>query len=234
MVFALAVGATALSSLFAIATAKRAGAGRGPHQVAWTVALVCFAAASGAMAVGVSTGWDQGTYRVFYLAGAILSVPWLALGTVFLLLGGRAGRAARAGLLFFSGLATGATLATGLEPISGTAIPVGKDVFESAGPQVLAAIGSGAGATVLVVGALLSAIRLLGERAEPGRRRLAAANLCIAAGTLVLSSGGLVQGLVGDDEAFALTLAVGIAVIYAGFLVAEGVPRPRAQGSHGE
>ena len=34
--------------------------------------------------------------------------------------------------------------------------------------------------------------------------------------------GGIVQGIVGDDEAFALTLAIGIAVIYAGFLVAEG------------
>ena len=30
------------------------------------------------------------------------------------------------------------------------------------------------------------------------------------------------QGFVGHDEAFALSLATGIAVIYAGFLVADG------------
>jgi hypothetical protein len=48
----------------------------------------------------------------------------------------------------------------------------------------------------------------------------------VALGTLVLSSGGLVQGFVGHDESFALTLATGIAVIYAGFLVADGVRRP--------
>src|SRR5213079_832660 len=65
----------------------------------------------------------------------------------------------------------------------------------------------------------------------PGSGRLAGGNALIALGTLVLSSGGLLQGIVGSDEAFALTLAVGIAVIYAGFAVASGVrislsPRP--------
>ena len=98
-----------------------------------------------------------------------------------------------------------------------------KEVFLDAGPRALAAIGSGVGATVVIVGALWSAVRLLRARRDPGRGRLAAANGLVALGTLVLSSGGLVQGFVGHDEAFALSLAVGIGVIYAGFLVADGV-----------
>jgi len=36
----------------------------------------------------------------------------------------------------------------------------------------------------------------------------------------VLSGGGTLQGVLGHDEAFTLSLASGIAVIYAGFLVA--------------
>ena len=48
---------------------------------------------------------------------------------------------------------------------------------------------------------------------------MALANALIAAGTLVLSGGGLVEGVVGHDEAFAVSLAVGITIIYAGFLV---------------
>ena len=40
-----------------------------------------FAVASVALATGTSTGWDRGTFRVFYLFGAVLDVPWLALGT---------------------------------------------------------------------------------------------------------------------------------------------------------
>src|SRR5665811_2314861 len=68
------------------------------------------------------------------------------------------------------------------------------------------------------------------RRAAPGTpRRRAGANALIAAGTLVLSSGGLVQGLAGDDEAFTLSLAVGITVIYSGFwLSASGPGRRRA------
>jgi hypothetical protein len=99
--------------MFALATAKRAAEGRGPHQLSWAISLACFAAASAALALGASTGWDPGTYRTFYLGGAILSVPWLALGTVFLLFGGRAGRATRVVLVFFSGLATGVVFTAG-------------------------------------------------------------------------------------------------------------------------
>jgi hypothetical protein len=49
---------------------------------------------------------------------------------------------------------------------------------------------------------------------------MAAANGLIALGTAVLSAGGLVEGAVGHDEAFVLSLALGISVIYTGFLVA--------------
>ena len=42
--------------------------------------------------------------------------------------------------------------------------------------------------------------------------RLARANLLIALGTLILSSGGTLQGVIGHDEAFALSLAIGIVV----------------------
>ena len=65
-------------------------------------------------------------------------------------------------------------------------------------------------------------MRFARDRAAARPGRLAAANALIALGTLVLSSGGLVQGIVGHDEAFALTLAVGITVIYVGFVLASG------------
>ena len=39
---------------------------------------------------------------------------------------------------------------------------------------------------------------------------------------LVLSSGGLIQGAVGHDEAFAISLAVGISIVYCGFVLASG------------
>jgi hypothetical protein len=220
MVPGFAFVAVALSTLFGQAMLVRYTTTRRPHQLAWTIALGLFVLASAALVVGVTTGWDRGTFAVFFLLGAILSVPWLALGTVFLLLGRRAGARARNVLVFFSGLAVGVVAAGPMRAVSGTTIPVGKDVFR-AGPRILAGVGSGVGATVILVGAVVSSIRFARRR---GGARHALANGLIALGTLALSAGGLVQGIVGHDEAFTLALTVGIAVIYAGFLIADRSP----------
>jgi hypothetical protein len=223
MVAGLAFIATAIATLFAQATAVRWSRTRAPHQGAWTIALALFALASAALATGASTGWDEGTFRAFYLLGAILNVPWLALGTIYLLAGRSIANRVRTGLVFFSGLALGVMLAT---PMHGTIdpdrIPVGKDVFDAL-PRALAGIGSGLGAVVVFAGAAWSAARFARSR-NPGSGKLAGGNALIALGTLVLSSGGLLQGIVGNsDEAFAISLAVGITVIYAGFAVASGI-----------
>jgi hypothetical protein len=228
MVSALAFGATAVATLFAQATLARATRNRSPHEGAWAFALFLFALASAALAIGVTTGWDNGTFRAFYLLGAILSVPWLALGTVYLLLGRTVGRRVQWGLVAFSGLAVGTMLSCVIHgPISGTTIPVGHDVLPVL-PRALAGTASGLGAIVIIVGAALSAVRFARQPGPEARRR-ALANVLIALGTLILSAGGLIQGVVGKDEAFAISLAVGITVIYAGFLVASG--RRSARGA---
>ncbi len=229
MVAGLAFIATAVATVFAQATAVRWSRSRAPHQAAWTVALALFALASAAFATGSSTGWDEGTFRIFYLLGAIVNVPWLALGTVYLLWGRRIGNPVRAGLVFFSGLATGVMLST---PIHGTiptdTLPIGSEHLDAL-PRALAGIGSGVGAVVLIGGALWSAWRFSRLR-TPGSGRLALGNVLIALGTLVLSSGGLIQGTVGHDEAFAISLATGISVVYAGFVVTSSA-KPRVVSS---
>ncbi|HEY0399466.1 MAG TPA: hypothetical protein VGF00_13815 [Acidimicrobiia bacterium] len=237
MVAGLAFLATAVATLFAEATFKRWRQGRRPHEGAWTVALALFALASAALATGASTGWDRGVFRVFYLLGAVLNVPWLALGTVYLLAGERVARRVRAVLVFASGLAVGVMLTA---PVSGdvagsATIPVGKDVF-GVFPRALAGVGSGLGALVVFGGAVWSAVRFAraargraaAPRTGPPPGRMAAANVLIALGTLILSGGGTLQGFLGHDEAFTLSLATGIAVIYGGFLVAA---RPAAAQS---
>jgi len=231
MVTGLAFAAAAVATLFAQATLVRYTQRRKPHELAWTVSLAMFALACVALGLGASTGWDRGTFRVFYLLGAILNVPWLALGTVYLLMSPRTGRAVQWGLVLFTGLATGVLLAAPMGELPAEGIPEGKLVF-SGFPRALAGIGSGVGAVVLIGGALWSIVRLLRNR-FPGAGRLAVTNSLIALGTLVLSSGGLLQGVVGHDEAFTLSLALGISVIYAGFLVSSPRRRPSDESSSG-
>ena len=230
MVAGLAFLATAVATVFAQATGASYARSKAPHQGAWSFALALFALASAALATAASTGWDRGTFRAFYLLGAVLNVPWLALGTIYLLGGRRIGDRVRTGLVLFSGVAIGALLAA---PIHGViardgGIPVGKDHF-GALPRVLAAVGSGAGAVVVFGGALYSAVRFA-RRRTPGSGSLAGGNALIALGTVVLSSGGLLQGAVGHDEAFTISLAAGIVAVYAGFVVASSGRRPSSGG----
>jgi hypothetical protein len=226
MVTGLAFLATAIASMFAESTLARATQRRRRELWDWTVALAMFALAAAALALGTSNGWDRGTYRVFFLLGAVLTVPWLALGTVDLLFGPAVGRRVQWFVVFFSGIAAGVMLSAPMRAVSGTAIPRAASTF-GAFPRALAGIGSGVGATVIFVGAVVSGVRFARDRSRPGHARRAGANALIALGTLVLSSGGLLQGLVGHDEAFAVTLAVGILVIYVGFRVAEIGPARR-------
>jgi hypothetical protein len=224
MVVALAFVATAVSSLFAQNMLVRFTRTRRPQYRAWAIALAMFAVASAVLATRASAGWDNGSFRVFYLLGAVVNVPWLALGTVFLLARERVARTSQWVVALFSMFAAGVILSAPMKTVQGTAIPVGKDVF-GALPRVLAAVGSGVAATVIFVGAAVSAARFARHRTTDGRR-LAAANALIALGTLVLASGGLLQGIVGHDEAFAWSLAIGVSVIYGGFALASGRTRP--------
>ena len=235
---ALAAGATLISLAFALSTYERWLRSHRRQEAAWTVSLALFAAGSAALWVGASIGWDEWSFKAFYLFGAILNVPFLALGTVELLAGPVHGRrwTAIISLLgaFCVGLMVAAPLVGAIEP---TVLPQGKEVF-GPGPRIAAAVGSGVAAMVIIGGALWSAWRLLRLRSTAGAAanpsglrpgRLAAANLFIAAGTLILSAGGLLNSVVDEMDGFALSLVAGITVIFVGFLLTNTDQRASAR-----
>ncbi|MCE9621152.1 MAG: hypothetical protein K8R99_02280 [Actinomycetia bacterium] len=225
---ALAAAATLVASAFALSTLDRWLRRRRPHDLAWTVSLALFAFGAGALWWAESVGWGLGVFRVFYLAGAILNVPWLALGTVYLLadrlpFGKRFADRVRGWLILISGFAVGVVLfAPTRATVTGDELPTGKEVFGVA-PRVLAAVGSGLAALIIVAGAVWSV-----WRPRRGGSRLTIGNVLIAAGTLVLSASGTLAGRLGKDRAFAVTLLIGICVLFAGFLVATSTRPVRA------
>lgn len=223
---ALAATATLVAGAFTLSTLDRWMRRRTAHDLAWTISLALFAVGSAALWWAESNGWNRANFRLFYLAGAVLNVPWLALGTVYLLGGRRRGDAVRTWLVALSGLATGVVLFAPMDNVVGAVMPAGKDVFGVA-PRVLAAVGSGVAAVVIFAGALWSAYRVLRHGHAPGPRRrsispgrLAAGNVLIAAGTVILSASGGLAGRLGKDRAFAVTLVTGVVVLFCGFLVA--------------
>ena len=235
LTLALASGATAVSLAFAGATFERWLRRRRRHELAWSIALALFACGALSLWAGAAIGWDGLTFRLFYLFGAIVNVPFLALGTLYLLLGRRRGDRWAVAVALACAFAAGVLA---VAPLTGTidadVLPQGSEVFGPL-PRILAAVASGLGATVVFAGAAWSAVRLLVGRGRarpaavgvpaPGRsvvpaNRLVVGNLLIAAGTAILSASGLLNSVLGEMDAFAVTLTLGITVLFAGFLVA--------------
>ena len=192
--------------------------------------MAMFALAALSLWWAEARGWSSASFRVFFLLGAVVNVPWLGLGSVYLLMGPRIGLATSRVLLVFTGFATGAILMAPMKgPVPTNELPTGSDLFGPI-PRILAAVGSSVPATIIFAGALWSAWRVL-RGAVPaftsaaGRRvlfarRLAGGNILIATGAAILSASGSLAGRLGADTAFAVTLLIGISVLFGGFLVA--------------
>ena len=217
---ALAVFAALVAVAFAMSTFERWLAKRKRHELAWTLALGFFAIAAFALAGGAALGWNEVSFRVFFLFGAIVNVPFLAMGTVYLLGGQERGDRWMAFVALLCAFGAGVVVTAPLRAaIPADELVQGSDVFGPL-PRILAAVCSGVAALVIFAGAAMSAFRYR-------RGRMLWANVLIAAGTVILSSSGLLNSVLGEMDAFAVTLAAGISVVFAGFLVASGAsPSP--------
>lgn len=227
---ALAAASTLIAIAFGLSTLDRWLRRRRPHELAWTISMGFFALAALSLWWAESRGWSSASFRLFFAFGAIINVPWLGLGTVFLLAGPRAGRITTRFLLLFSGFALGVVITSPMKPITDArSLPKGSDLFDTL-PRILAVVGSAVPALIIFVGAAWSAWRVIrgnnpglttaASRQVRSARRLASGNILIAAGAAILSASGSLAGRFGEATSFGLTLFSGIVVLFAGFLVA--------------
>ena len=236
-------GAAALVALaFALSTWDRWLRRRRPHELAWTIAMVLFAIASVALWWAEARGWSEPSFRIFFAFGAVINVPWLGLGTVYLLAGARVGNIATRWLIGLSGFALGVVwVAPMSQAVAPDVFPTAKELFGPL-PRVLAAVGSGVPAVVIFAGAIWSAWRVVRGRVPAvtaaatrnvrSARLLAFGNVLIALGTVILSMSGAFSGRLGKDTAFAVTLLAGVVVLFVGFLVASNATRPVKTSTH--
>jgi hypothetical protein len=210
---ALGVAAGLVALAFALSTFERWRGGRRRHELAWTIALAMFSLASFSLAAGSQGGWNGTTFRLFWLFGAVANVPLHALGTIYLLAGGRTGDRWAVAIGLAVAFAAGVIVVAPFHaPLPSAELPQGSDVFGPL-PRILAAVASGGGALVVFGGAAWSAVRYRGGR-------MTVANVLIAAGTAITGASGLANSVLGHMTAFVVFLVAGIVVIFAGFLVA--------------
>lgn len=174
---------------------------RAPELLVWAASLAAFALASGALAWGAAAGWDDRSFRAYYLFGGLLTAALLGLGSLV-----RAGvRGAGALALLWIGLSVGVAVSVPLvEPVAGNAIPDAADHLDLAPARLLAIIGN-AGGTLAAV-----AVALRGLRRRP------LGNGLIVAGVAVAAVGSAFAGL--GEGSSALFAAAAAGLLYGGFV----------------
>jgi hypothetical protein len=166
-------------------------------RTAWGSGLLAYAVASAALAWGAAHGWDGPSFRIYYLAGGLLTAPLLGVGS--LLLAGR-GWATTAGLLY-AGLAIGVAVAMPVHGHFGAGIPAAQHHLGWL-PRAVAIAGNSLGTLAVVVVALLTI------------RRRPLANVFLLAGIAVAGLGTALAGTgVTATAAFA---AAAVVLLYLG------------------
>lgn len=218
MVIVLPFVAACVAWTFALQLARAFVRRRREYALAWACSLALFGCASAAVSVGVSLGWSQPVFALYWISGALVNVPLLALGQL-LLLAPRWRRVWWTAGVIVALTAVAATLASTpaarvlAQASEQSAIPLGREVW---GSQAAYGLVGPLNATFLIVvlGSLWSAVRT-------GRWGV----LLIALGVSVAAAGSSAVGS-GRDALFSLLLASGVSLMYAGFKVAGRVPQP--------
>jgi len=222
--------AAVIALVFAFALVQRLARRWRWHEAVWTVALLMYSAASLATTLGVAGGWTTNEYRVYWLLGAVLNVPFLAQGEAYLILRRRA--VAHALLVVLVALSVVAAIVVWTSPVNpeelARALPLGNQAWqESRLPYHLRWL-SWIGYIALVVGLFWSA-RTMGS--SPELRSRTGGVLVIALGATIVAIGSGVGAGLDVVPLFAIGLAAGIAVMFWGFLLSS---RPMRQSVSAE
>jgi hypothetical protein len=191
------------------------------EKALWAAGFALFGLAAACEAVAQRAGWSPGLFRMYYLAGGVLTVAYLGGGSAWLLLPKRGRDVLLGGLL----AATAAAVVTvALAPVSSTVLAAtahGRPPANSAlgGHAFLWAIALNSFGTLFLVGGSLYSIL---------RRRRVRPNVWIGAGALIVA---LATGLSRADS-YAFVYAgqlLGIALMFSGFAFVGKKPAPRPQ-----
>jgi hypothetical protein len=214
----LPVAAALLAGLFALLLLRSFRSRPAGQKALWAAGFGFFAVATTCEAVAQRTGWSPELFRLYYLAGGVLTVGYLGAGSAWLLLP-RRGRD-----LLLGGLAVatlGAAVAVALAPVEAHLLavtPSGRPPENGAlvGHVFLWAITFNSLGTLALVGGSLYSIL---------RRMRVSANVWIASGALVVA---LATGMsrAGDYSLVYLGQLVGIGLMFSGFTFAGRKPQP--------
>jgi hypothetical protein len=225
--------ATVISFEFTMALWRRWRDSRRSYLRSWLLSLAFFTAGTAALWYGVAFGWSSPTFRLYYLCGAFLAAPWLAMGELELLLPPKTARVIWFMLALISldmALVIGAVPFVEGGSVAGFAIPHGKGLFPVP-VRWMVMLANVIGTFVVVGGTVYSGWRSRGK--GPAAAARFRGTMLITVGVLFAAAGGTVTFL-GQADALAGSLAIGVGLMYYGFVVASRRPGAHRAAHHAE
>jgi len=180
------------------------------HELIWGVTFLAFGLAAGTELYAGELGWTPALVRLYYLAGASLSVGFLALGTLVLLVPKRIALVAMAVVLVQSAFMIVLVMRSSVDPAA-VETAGWSALSKDASLRALALTMNVLGTVVVLVGTFGSAYNQWGS----GNNSRAGGVLLIGIGTLVVATGGSLARF-GHHLLYG-PMALGMLVIFAGY-----------------
>jgi hypothetical protein len=183
------------------------------HLLWWGLGIATYGVGTFTEAATTVVGWNEPTFRAWYISGALLGGAPLAQGTVYLLLARRTAHVLTAVLLTVVAIAAAAVT---LSPIDYTQVEPHRltgRVFAWQWVRAFSPFVNMYAVVFLVGGAILSALRY---SANPATRHRVIANVLIAIGVILPGIGGTATRM-GYTEVLYVTELAGLLLTWMGY-----------------
>ena len=183
------------------------------HLLWWAIGIATYGVGTLTEAATTLIGWNEPTFRAWYISGALLGGAPLAQGTVYLLLARRTAHVLTGILLAFVSIASAAVL---LSPIDYTQVEAHRltgRVLEWQWVRAFSPFVNMYAVIFLIGGAILSALRYSNN---PATRHRVVANVLIAIGAILPGIGGTATRM-GYTEVLYVTELAGLLLTWAGY-----------------
>jgi hypothetical protein len=183
------------------------------HLLWWAIGIATYGVGTFTESATTLVGWNEPTFRAWYISGALLGGAPLAQGTVYLLLSRRTAHALTAILVGFVAIASVAVI---LSPIDYTQVEAHRLTGRVLAWQWVRGFSPFVNmyaVVFLIGGAILSALRY---SANPATRHRVIANVLIAAGAILPGIGGTATRM-GYTEVLYVTELSGMLLTWVGY-----------------
>ena len=183
------------------------------HLLWWALGVAVYGVGTFTEAATSIVGWNEPTFRAWYISGALLGGAPLAQGTVYLLLSRRTAHILTALLITFVLIASVAVILSPIDYSQVEAHRLTGRVFQWQWVRAFSPFVNMYAVVFLIGGAILSAMRYT---ANPATRHRVIANVLIAIGAILPGIGGTATRM-GYTEVLYVTELAGLLLTWLGY-----------------